>query len=430
MISKFVYLLGTQIRNKEIFNKYKFLKSSESWEIDDLKSHQYKKAKELITWAYEHSTFYRELFNEHNVTPEDLKSLEDIKLFPTITKQHLVSNNDEILIKNEFNKLFFSETSGSSGQVLTFYRNKEWDAAHRAAMFRGYSWYGVMPWDRNGYFWGYNIDRKKQKKVKFLDFLQNRFRIFSFKEEDVREFAKKLEKADYVEGYSTMIYEVAKLINKKKLNNNFNLKMVKGTSEKIYDKYQEEAKRAFGQKIISEYGAAEAGIIAFECPHGHMHITMENMIVEEIDGEAVITNLESKSFPIIRYRIGDYISIDTSTQCSCGMKHPIIKDILGRTGKSIYGHKDSYPSFVLYYMFKNIALEHDINLTYQAIQQVKGQLNINVEEKISDYERNLIEKEANKYFGDDMDYSIQDQMVRVNYKQKVRDFISEVQDEE
>ena len=35
-----------------------------------------------------------------------------------------------------------------------------------------------MPWDRNGYLWGYNIDRKKTLKTKILDRLCNRFRMF------------------------------------------------------------------------------------------------------------------------------------------------------------------------------------------------------------------------------------------------------------
>ena len=32
--------------------------------------------------------------------------------------------------------------------------------------------------------------------------------------------------------------------------------MIKGTSEKIYDHYQEKVIKVFGRKIISEYGAA------------------------------------------------------------------------------------------------------------------------------------------------------------------------------
>jgi phenylacetate-CoA ligase len=57
--------------------------------------------------------------------------------------------------------------------------------------------------------------------------------------------------------------------------------MVMGASEKIYEGYQKEVVRAFGRKMVNEYGAAEAGMIAFECPEGKMHINMETNIVEK-----------------------------------------------------------------------------------------------------------------------------------------------------
>ena len=88
-----------------------------------------------------------------------------------------------------------------------------------------------------------------------------------------------------------MIYEVAKIVNELELKDQFNLKLIKGTSEKIYEKYQEEVKKAFGAKIVSEYGAGESGLIAFECPENNkMHINMQNVILEEINGESVVTN--------------------------------------------------------------------------------------------------------------------------------------------
>src|SRR5690606_11264256 len=151
-------------------------------------------------------------------------------------------------------------------------------------IFRGYSWYDIKPWERNGYFWGYNLDKSALIKIKILDFFQNRFRLFSYEDSEVLNFVKKLKKAKYLHGYSSMIYEVAKIINAKGLSANYKLKMVKGTSEKIYDSYQKEVEKAFGLKIISEYGSAEGGLIAFECVEGNMHINVENVIVEVEDG--------------------------------------------------------------------------------------------------------------------------------------------------
>src|SRR5690606_6507219 len=129
-------------------------------------------------------------------------------------------------------------------------------------------------------------------------------------------------------GYSSMIYEVAKMINQMEQGGKYNLKMIKGTSEKIYDSYQDEVQKAFGLKIISEYGAAESGLIAYECPEGSMHINVENVVVEVVKGEILVTNLLSRSFPIIRYQLGDAVTLaDPAFKCKCGRNHPVVLDV-------------------------------------------------------------------------------------------------------
>lgn len=105
-----------------------------------------------------------------------------------------------------------------------------------------------------------------------------------------------------------------------------------------------------------------------------MHIMMENVIVEEEDGEAIITNLISDSFPIVRYKLGDSIVLDNETVCSCGLKHKIISEVKGRVGKTIYGNESNYPSLTLYYIFKNLAVKYNTMINYQAIQKKKESL--------------------------------------------------------
>ena len=353
-----------------------------------------------------------------------INTIEDFKKIPIITKNELIEHNKEIQ-NFSYNKNVFSETSGSTGEPLTFYRNLKWDAGHRAAQLRGYSWHNVFPWEKNGYFWGYNFSLIKKIKVSFLDFILNRFRIFSYSSDEIRKFCKKLKKAAYLEGYSSMIYEVAKKINNEKLGP-FNLKMIKGTSEKIFPNYQPEAIKAFGKKIISEYGAAEAGIIAFECKYGNMHITMENVIVEEENSEIIVTNLLSHSFPIIRYKLGDYISIDSVTICPCGVKHPIIKDIYGRIGKNIVGFNQTYPSLTLYYIFKNIILKHNIQINYQVVQKERGKLEINIDRNLEDKYLLILKEECFKYFKNDISVIINQNNLIRQRNVKFRDFISEL----
>ena len=365
------------------------------------------------------------MFGAAGVKPEDIKSLADIKKIPSTTKTDLLNNTEAIQNKEGYRKLFFSETSGSTGEPLAFYRNSEWDAGHRAAILRGYSWHGVNPWDLNGYFWGYSLSAKSKLVTKAFDALLNRFRVFSYDKGEIKKFATKLKRATYLEGYSSMIYEVAKLINEDS-SGPFNLKMVKGTSEKIYDSYQEEAKKAFGQKIVSEYGSVETGIIAYECKEGHMHIAMENVIVEEEDGEIIVTNLNSDSFPIIRYRLGDSVVLGHETACPCGMQHKIICEVIGRVGKVIYGNKNKYPSLTLYYIFKNMALKYGMIINYQAIQKEKGSIEFYLDRKMSSQTEENLRGECLSYFSDDIDAVFYPNKLKRDYNKKLRDFISEI----
>lgn len=425
MLRKPIYQIGILIVNDRIIDNYNFLIKSQYWSIGEILDYQYKKLKELLNHAYKSSKYYRDKYTINNFHPNQINSLNDLQKIPSITKQEVLENVNTIQIKDFPEKLFYSETSGSTGKPLVFYRNKDWDAWHRASVYRGHSWYNVKPWERNGYFWGYNFSFKKRLKIRFLDYLQNQFRLFSYKESDIDKFIRKLKNATYLEGYSSMIYEVAKKVNEESwMTPSFNLKMIKGTSERIFDKYQDEVKKAFGRKIISEYGATEAGIIAFECPQGNMHINMETVIVEEEDNEIIVTNLVSKSFPVIRYKLGDYIEIDRNTKCKCGMRHFIIKEVIGRVGQVISGHFHQYPSLTLYYVFKNLAIEHNILLNYQAIQHKKGSLEINIEQKLNKKEKDLLIKEFLKYFKEDLVLKIIDKVSLKSTDKKKKDFVS------
>lgn len=425
MLNKSIFLLGIKSRNPSLVSFYKELVKTDSASCEELKSIQEKKFKELIDFAFNYSPYYKKKLNDLNIVREDINSVDDLVKLPILEKDELRENAEAINSTYKFNKVIVSETSGTSGQPLKFIKNEEWDSMNRAAMYRGYSWYGVNPWDKNGYFWGYNISGKDHFKIKLLDILQNRFRIFSYNEDEIIRFTKKLKSADYIEGYSSMIYEVAKRINSiEGIQKPKKIKLIKGTSEKIYENYHSEAIKAFGSKIRSEYGAAEAGLIAFECPEGYMHINSENVIVEAIDGEIVVTNLMSKSFPIIRYKLGDKITLaDNDFKCKCGRQHPVILDVLGRVGKNIIGYENSYPSLTFYYVFKNLALNHDIILNYQAVQNEKGKVQLKIEQE-SPESNELLSSELKKYFGHDISFEITYGTKLHTMEGKLKDFIT------
>ncbi|MDM7859646.1 hypothetical protein QTP81_03365 [Alteromonas sp. ASW11-36] len=403
--AKLVFWAGARLRNPSLKSIYRELKQQESFTRAELEALQLEKLQKLLNLAYEHSAYYRQVFDDLNLHPDDIQSIADLQQLPTMSKQTLIAENSRIHTSFPFAKRMLAETSGTSGEALEFYRNEEWDSQNRANVMRNYDWYGVNVWDKNGYFWGYNLDQKRSWKIRLLDWLQNRSRIFRYDDASIANFAKNLSGAKYLSGYSSMIYQIAKKVNQLGIKLD-DIKMVKGTSEMILDAYQPEVKQAFGRKMISEYGAAESGLIAFECPQGNMHINMESVIVEtDENNEVIITNLASLSFPIIRYRLGDCVTL-SEQQCACGRAHPIIADIMGRKGASIKGNEQQYPALTFYYVFKNIAMEHGVLINYKARQETLGHVDITLEGKPNEQWQTLIAAEMDKYFGQDLAYKL------------------------
>jgi phenylacetate-CoA ligase len=416
-----IFSAGAKLRNPQLFEVARQLQKTDFANKEEYKTIQTAKLEKLFSFHKAHSAYYRDIL------PTDISNpFEILKSLPILTKPELVAHHDEMQCYAHCGKSFFAETSGTSGQPFSFRKDLSWDTAHRASIIRSYWWYGVDPWQRNGYFWGYNFSALQKQKTSVLDGLQNRFRVFSFNKKELSAFLKKMRSAVFIHGYSSMIYESAQLAEEMGFGpSDFpKLKMIKGTSEKIYPYYQEPIFRVFGRKMISEYGSAEGGIHAYECPQGNMHINEENVIIEEVDGSAVITNLNAFSLPIYRYSIGDAISIDNNTPCECGRHSAIITEVLGRVGKKIIGKQNAYPSLTLYYIFKNISLQHGVNIQYRAIQKEVGKLVVQCTKKLDDQEKRWIFAEIEKYFTNDLEVVIEDEQQIHEKKGKLKDFIT------
>lgn len=426
--NKLIYTWGTRLRNPRLFAHFGELVSTDFLSREELDKISEERLSSLLKWAYRNSPFYKKAMEAIDFNPENGIDWTKFRQLPVVSKSDLINYNSDIQVNPaSFEKIFYCESSGTSGQVLSFIRDENWDSFIRAAQLRGYSWYGIKPWDFNIYFWGYNLGFLKRLKLRLMDFLVNRYRIFNYDESSLKKLRKKARNASYIEGYSSMVYEMAKLIPSEGVSFP-RLKMVKGTSEKIFPHYLAEVRRAFKLDMISEYGAAEAGIIAFECPKGTMHIVEEGVYVEVSESnEIIVTNLVSNSFPIIRYSLGDAVILGAQEEfCTCGRNHRVIKEVTGRVGKNILGKSNLYPSLTLYYVFKNIFFQYHQSIDYQAIQYQKGELEIHTLKELSSAQKNWVLAETKNYFGADLDITFKVASTFRMEKGKLKDFISKI----
>jgi phenylacetate-CoA ligase len=89
----------------------------------------------------------------------------------------------------------------------------------------------------------------------------------------------------------------------------------------------------FGAPVVNDYGASECLTIAFECPHGRLHLNDDWVLMEPVDAQdqpvpvgttshaVLLTNLANRVQPLIRYRLGDSVTVHPD-DCPCGNHRP------------------------------------------------------------------------------------------------------------
>ncbi|MBI4698891.1 MAG: phenylacetate--CoA ligase family protein [Nitrospirae bacterium] len=260
----------------------------------------------LLRHAVMNVPYYRRLFDVSRTDLNSIRSMEDLKKLPFLTKD-LIRENPEALKSEKCRKFIRSNTGGSTGAPMVFYLGQKRISADIAAKLRATRWWGVDIGDREIVIWGSPVELTKQdliRQVRDRLFNTRLLSAFEMSEATMLKYLHVIKKyrPRHVFGYPSSIYLLC---------------------------------------IANGYGGRDLGFIAHECPLGGMHITAESVIVEIVDldgnvlapgkrGEIVITHLDSHDFPFIRYRSGD-IGILSEETCSCGRGLPLLKEIEGRT---------------------------------------------------------------------------------------------------
>lgn len=93
---------------------------------EEIRREELERLKKLVRYAYEHTQYYRELFQREGINPDDIQSIEDIERIPFLTKD-LLRENRKKMISDEFksNDLIYITTSGSTGAPTGFYVQKD-----------------------------------------------------------------------------------------------------------------------------------------------------------------------------------------------------------------------------------------------------------------------------------------------------------------
>lgn len=276
-------------------------------------------------------------------------------------------------LRDEFDKIysfskkeFIHTSSGSTGLPLKVISSNISEAHRVAHRMRFYSWWGINPWDRNILVWGKMLTGqvKKTKVVRRLmnwiiparEFVVN---VFDLNEMTINEIYEQCveQKAIFIRGYTSGLYQFCSLLRIKNLDGRkLGLKVAIVTSEILLGEQRDFIEEVLGCSVANEYGAAEIGLFACECPEGSMHICEElNLLQTHPDGRLLVTDLHNTSTPLFNYDIGDRIII-SDKPCSCGRGLRVIEKIVGREGDLVKKPNGELISqYVFYYAAKEIA---------------------------------------------------------------------------
>ncbi len=326
-------------------------KDIETMGRDGLEKLQVERLKQTIALA-DHSPFYHKVFEEKGITPETIRSIDDLSKLPFTTKDDLRNNYPfgmaAIPLKECVRLHSSSGTTGNPTVVLHSAKDlDEW--ANQVArcmymvglrdtdVFQNTSGYGMFT---GGLGFQYGAEKlgaltvpaaagNTKRQIKFItDFGTTCLHI-------IPSYATRL-----AEG----MYEVG--LDPRK---DTQLKTICIGAEPHSEEQRLRIEQLLGVKAYNCFGMSEMNGpgVAFECTEQNgLHIWEDYVIVEIVDpetlqplpdgevGELILTTINREAMPLIRYRTRDLTCIIPG-ECACGRTHKRIARFKGRSDDMI-----------------------------------------------------------------------------------------------
>lgn len=298
------------------------------------------------------SPFYKKRFEENGLTPDCIKSLDDLKKIPFTTKQDLRDNYPFGIASVPLEKAVrLHSSSGTTGNPTVILHTQkdldEWANAvarclHMVGLrpgdvFQNSSGYGMFT---GGLGFQYGAERLGMLTVPAA--AGNTKRQLKF----ITDFGTTALHA--IPSYVTRMYEVMQEMGIDPRRDT-KLKTLVIGAEPHSEEQRRRIEEMMGVKAYNSFGMSEmcGPGVAFECQEQNgLHIWEDYYIVEIIDpetlepvpegevGELVLTTINREAMPLLRYRTRDLTRI-LPGECPCGRHHARLDRMKGRSDDMI-----------------------------------------------------------------------------------------------
>jgi phenylacetate-CoA ligase len=209
-------------------------------------------------------------------------------------------------------------------------------------MFRCMERFRIGVGEPSALFFGLHWNARARASTAVRDWALNRTRVSAYEIGPARLYAHlerlRRRKPTHAIGYPSAFFDFCVLAQDRGESlRDLGLRAVFCTAEPLRPFQRELITSMTGARCVDTYGSAEGGLTACECPEGSLHVNVEASWLQVRGagrGEAVVTDMMLRAFPMIRYAIGDEVTLKDGV-CACGRAHPMLASIEGRSGDAI-----------------------------------------------------------------------------------------------
>ena len=313
-----------------------------------LEALQLKRLKQVVQRVYHTVGFYRKAFDKAGVTPDDIKSLDDLRRFPFTTKQDLRENYPFGMFAVPMSSIVrLHASSGTTGRSTVVGYTKRDIETWSELMARCFVAAGVTKNDNTHSAYGYGLftgglgahygAEKLGASVIPMSGGNTKRQIMILQDFGPTAIC-------CTPSYALNLAEQGKAMGIDMMS----LKLRVGVfgAEPWSDKMRQEIENVLGITALNIYGLSEimGPGVAMECIEGRngMHIFEDHFLVETIHpetgevlppgepGELVFTTITKEAFPLIRFRTRDISRLFTEP-CRCGRTLHRMDRVTGRS---------------------------------------------------------------------------------------------------
>ncbi|MDR2295674.1 MAG: phenylacetate--CoA ligase [Clostridiales Family XIII bacterium] len=314
--------------------------------LEAMRALQSERLVKTVRHVYDHVAYYRNKMADMGLEPQDIRSLDDLRKLPFLTKEDLKAAYPYgLLAKPLSDCVRIQSTSGTTGKrVVAFYTQNDidlWDeCCARAIVAAGGSREDVVHVGYGyGLFTGGPGLNGGSHKVGSLTLPMS-----SGNTERQLRFMIDLEATILCCTPSYAAFLAESLINQG-LRGQIKLKAGIFGAEAWSEEMRRDIEAKLGIKAYDIYGLTEISGpgVSFECAEQTgMHVNEDHFVAEIIDpetgevlpegakGELVFTCISKEAFPLLRYRTRD-ICVLSRKDCSCGRTLVKMARLMGRT---------------------------------------------------------------------------------------------------